>query len=246
MKSKRSTRLGLALAAAIGAIGVSMLIPAVAMPAVPNPLPDGIQLGGLHLNPTSGTGAEMPSFTADHACPAAATLANVNTIDLAGTEQTLSNNASLPAISSAGFGSTFFTDMATVQSLAGDGGEESFLFVVDCRTGAGHGTYTDAVQVDFKADGSWLVHGTTPGTPTPTPTVTKTPTPTATVTTTPTPTATETTPTPEASISPTPAAGTGNLPVTGAGVAAIAAAAVAMIGVGIGLRYAARRRGSGY
>ncbi|WP_426510211.1 hypothetical protein ACPPVO_05695 [Dactylosporangium sp. McL0621] len=243
MKTTLSKRMGLAFAALLGAIGVSLLIPAVARTAVPNPAPAGINLGGLHLTPTSGNGGETPSFKADTACPAGTNLANVNTIDLAGVEQTISNNVTGVLAVKPGFGTTFNTTMATVQSLAGNGGQESFLFMVDCRTGADHGTYTDAVQVDFGADGSWVVHGTTPVPPTSsaTPTASAPPSNGASPEASTTQTAT---PGPSDPISPTPASSSGNLPVTGGAIATIAGVAVALIGVGVGLRYAARRRDS--
>ncbi|GAA4255293.1 hypothetical protein GCM10022255_063590 [Dactylosporangium darangshiense] len=169
MKTTLSKRLGLAFAAALGAIGVSLLVPSIAMTAMPNPVPPGINLGGLHLTPTSGSGTDTPSFVADSACPGGTNLANVNTIDLLHVEQTISLNVVGPQSRIPGFGTVFNVDMAAVQLLAGTPGTaESFLFMIDCRTGAAHGTYLDAVQVDFHADGTWQVHdGSTPPTPTP-------------------------------------------------------------------------------
>ncbi|WP_433083566.1 Ig-like domain repeat protein [Dactylosporangium sp. CA-052675] len=162
MKTTSLKRQALVAGVVLGAMGATLLAPSIAQAEVPNPLPAGINLGGLHLNPTSGNGGETPSFTADSACPAGTNLANVNTIDLGGVEQTISNNVAGILATSPGFGTTFNTDMSTVQALAGNGGAESFLFLIDCRTGAGHGTYTDAVQVDFAADGSWQIHGSGP------------------------------------------------------------------------------------
>jgi hypothetical protein len=163
MKTSSLKRQALAVGMVLGAMGATLLVPSVANAELPNPFPSGINLGGLHLTPSSGNGSELPSFVADTACPAGTNLANVNTIDLGGTEQTISNNVLGPVAVNPGFGGTFSTDLATVQALGGTPGTaESFLFLVDCRTGAGHGTYKDAVQVDFAADGSWQVHGSGP------------------------------------------------------------------------------------
>ncbi|WP_432835316.1 Ig-like domain-containing protein [Dactylosporangium sp. CA-092794] len=163
MKTSSLKRQALAAAVVLGAMGAAVLAPSVAQAQLPNPFPAGITLGGLHLSVTSGDGSETPNFTADHACPAGTNLANVNTIDLSNVEQTISGNAIGVVPLSPGFAIAGNTDMSTVQLVAGSlGTDESFLFLVDCRTGAGHGTYTDAVQVDFAADGSWQVHGSGP------------------------------------------------------------------------------------
>ncbi|GAA3269118.1 hypothetical protein Dvina_06140 [Dactylosporangium vinaceum] len=144
----------LALATALAAGSA----PAPAGAAVPDPLPKAIHLGGLHLTPGSGTGADVPSFTAEHPCRAGTHLANVNAIDLNDVEQTLSRNVEGDALAGGGFGAAFLVDMATVLAALGTPGRaESFLFLVDCRTGAGHGSYTDAVIVDFDAGGAWRV-----------------------------------------------------------------------------------------
>lgn len=242
MKTNLSKRLGLAFAAMLGAIGVSLLIPAVAMSAMPNPIPAGINLGGLHLSPTSGNGGEKPTFVADTACPAGTGLANVNTIDLGNTEQTISGNVLGPVTVNAHWGGTIDPDMATIQALAGTGGtDESFLFMIDCRTGAGHGTYTDAVQVDYKADGSWLVHGTTPTTPTPSASASKSPSASPSASHSASASASESA-TPSASTSSAPAGG--NLPVTGLDALALVGIAVVLIAAGVTLRYVSRRRQS--
>jgi hypothetical protein len=239
MKTNRSKRLGLAFAAMLGAIGVSLLIPAVAMSAIADPMPAGINLGGLHLTPTSGNGGETPSFVADTACPAGTGLANVNTIDLGNTEQTISGNVLGPVTVNAHWGGTIDPDMATIQALAGTGGtDESFLFMIDCRTGAGHGTYTDAVQVDYKADGSWLVHGTTP---TPSASASKSPSASPSASHSASASASESA-TPSASTSSAPAGG--NLPVTGLDALALVGIAVVLIAAGVTLRYVSRRRQS--
>ncbi|MEU7870095.1 Ig-like domain-containing protein [Dactylosporangium sp. NPDC049140] len=162
MKTTSLKRRALTAGVVLGAMGATLLAPSIAQAEVPNPLPAGINLGGLHLTPTSGDAGVTPSFTAASACPAGTNLANVNTIDLGGVEQTISTNVAGVIAVTPGFGAAFNTDMGTVQALAGNGGQESFLFLVDCRTGAGHGTYTDAVQVDYAADGSWQVHGSGP------------------------------------------------------------------------------------
>ncbi|GAA3457917.1 Ig-like domain-containing protein [Dactylosporangium matsuzakiense] len=158
MKTTSLQRRAVMAGVVLGAMGATLLAPAIADAQVPSPLPAGINLGGLHLTPTSGDGSVVPNFVADSACAAGTNLANVNTIDLAGTEQTVSNNVSGAVAVGGHFGAKFNTDMATVQAAAGNGTAESFLFLVDCRTGAGHGTYTDAVIVDFAADGTWQVH----------------------------------------------------------------------------------------
>ncbi|MFI5906753.1 hypothetical protein [Dactylosporangium sp. NPDC051541] len=133
-------------------------VPGVAAAAVPDPLPTGVHLGGLRLTPAAGTGADVPSFTAEHSCRPGTHLANVNAIDLAGVEQTLSANVEGDAVGERGFGAKFLVDMATAQAAAGTPGTaERFLFLVDCRTGAAHGTYTDAVIVEFDAAGGWRV-----------------------------------------------------------------------------------------
>ncbi|MGI5247386.1 hypothetical protein [Dactylosporangium sp. CA-139066] len=254
MKTNLSKRLGLAVAAMLGAIGVSMLIPAVALSAMPDPIPAGLNMGGLHLTPNNGDGSETPSFVADSACAAGTGLGNVNTIDTSNTEQTLSGNVLGPVTMTPKWGGKFIIDMATVQGLAGTPGtDESFLFMIDCRTGAGHGTYTDAVQVDYKTDGSWLVHGETPTSPSPSASASKSPSaspttskPPSSPSVSPSPSATTSTtteaptPTPTASTSTTPAGG--NLPVTGVDVYSLVAVALAMIAAGVTLVYAARRR----
>ncbi|WP_432835326.1 hypothetical protein [Dactylosporangium sp. CA-092794] len=260
MKTTRSKRLALAAAAILGAIGVSLLIPSIAMPALPNPPIAGITMGGLHLTPFSGDGSETPSFNTDHACPAGTTLANVNTIDTTGVEQTISGNATGVVPTLPGFAIPGNTDMNLVQFVAGTPGtDESFLFMVDCRTGAGHGTYTDAVQVDFAADGSWMVSGTQPGTPTPSASASSSHSPSASASasaspsaspspsasassSSPSPSAAESSssPAPSESVSPSPSP---TLPVTGSNVSALTGIALTMIAVGVGLRYGARRRG---
>jgi hypothetical protein len=260
MKTNLQQRLGLALAAMLGAIGVSMLVPAVASSALPNPVPAGLNMGGLHLSPNHGDGSEIPAFTADSVCAATTGLANVNTIDFNGDEQTISNNVLGPVTQTAHWGGGFVVDMATIQALAGTpGADESFLFMIDCRTGAGHGTYTDALQVDFKADGSWLVHGETPTSPTPSastsgsasaspspsrsPSASVSPSASASPTASASPSASYTgTPTPTPSTSTTPASG--NLPVTGVDVFGLVSVALALVAAGVTLVYAARRRHS--
>ncbi|HTJ33710.1 MAG TPA: Ig-like domain-containing protein [Dactylosporangium sp.] len=163
MKTSSLKRQALAAGVVLGAMGATLLVPSIAHAELPNPIPGGITMGGLHLTPTSGNGSETPTFVAEHACPAGTNLANVNTIDLGGVEQTISNNVAGPVAVSPNFGAAFNTDMNTIQVLGGTPGTaESFLFLVDCRTGAGHGTYTDAVQVDYAADGSWQIHGSGP------------------------------------------------------------------------------------
>ncbi|GAA3457912.1 hypothetical protein [Dactylosporangium matsuzakiense] len=259
MKTTFSKRLGLALAAA-GVIGVGVLIPAIGRTAVPDPLPAGATLGGLHLNPVSGDGATVPSFTADNACAPGTTLANVNTIDTAGTEQTVSNNVAGAVAVGGHFGAAFNADMFTVQAAAGNPGTaESFLFVVDCRTGAGHGSYTDALIVDYAADGTWLVRGATPASPSPSRSASASPSPSASpsasvsaspspsVSASPSPSVSESasgsaSPTPSVSVSTTPVAGTGNLPVTGTDVASLVWVAAGLIALGATMRYGVRRR----
>ncbi|WP_433056649.1 Ig-like domain-containing protein [Dactylosporangium sp. CS-033363] len=162
MKTTSLKRRALVAGVVLGAMGATLLAPSIAQAQVPNPLPSGINMGGLHLTPTSGAADVTPTFKADTACPAGTNLANVNTIDLLDVEQTISSNVTGPLVLAPNFGGSFIQDMATVQLLAGNGGAESFLFLIDCRTGAGHGTYTDAVQVDFAADGSWQIHGSGP------------------------------------------------------------------------------------
>jgi hypothetical protein len=139
----------LCAAAVLGAL----LAPAPAAAALPSPAPRSLHLGGLHLTPSSGDGTTVPAFTADHRCRTGTRVANVNTIDLLGTEQTLSKNVLDAATETEGFGAPFMTDMNTVQAAAGTPGTaEQFLLMVDCRVGPGHGIYTDAVVVTFDAD----------------------------------------------------------------------------------------------
>jgi hypothetical protein len=153
----------LRLAVALWVAAAAVLAPASAMAALPEPYPAGITFGGLHLTPESGTGTDTASFKADHPCRAGTTVANVNTIDIANVEQTISNNVIGDATRSKGFGTTFIADMNTVQAAAGTPGTaEQFLLMVDCRTGPAHGTYTDAVIVDFDATGGWRVSTSQP------------------------------------------------------------------------------------
>jgi hypothetical protein len=148
------------LVAAAAALAI-FSAPAAATAAVPDPLPNGIHMGGLHLTPSSGTGADVPSFKADHSCRTGTHLANVNSIDMNNVEQTLSENVEGDALGERGFGAKFMVDMTTALAAIGTPGQaESFLFLVDCRTGAAHGTYTDAVIVDFDAGGGWRVRET--------------------------------------------------------------------------------------
>ncbi|MFI5906754.1 hypothetical protein [Dactylosporangium sp. NPDC051541] len=262
MKTTRSKRLGLALAAVLGAVGVSMLIPAIGQTAVPAPLPAGITMGTLHLFPNHGDGSESPSFTAETACAPGTTLANVNTIDEAGTEQTISLNVPGAVAVSPNFGAGFQTTMDTIPVLAGNGTggvDDSFLFVVDCRTGAGTGTFTDALIVDFKADGTWQVRGETPTSPSPSasasasPSASRSPSASASPSTSasasasasPSPSASASesaSPTPSVSISTTPAANTGQLPVTGTDVVSLVGVSAGLIALGVTMRYGARRR----
>ncbi|MGI5247385.1 hypothetical protein [Dactylosporangium sp. CA-139066] len=151
------------LAVALLVAAVAVLSPSAALAAMPKTVPAGITYGGLHITPSSGAGTDTPAFTADHACRAGTTVANVNTIDMASVEQTISKNVIGDATRAKGFGAAFIADMNTVQAAAGTPGTaESFLFMVDCRTGPGHGTYTDAAVVDFDAGGGWRVSGSQP------------------------------------------------------------------------------------
>ncbi|WP_432835324.1 hypothetical protein [Dactylosporangium sp. CA-092794] len=158
MKTSPLQRLALAAAAVVAAMGAPLLAPSVAVATLPNPYPPGITMGGLHLTPASGSGTDVPAFTADHPCRPGTNLANVNTIDLGNVEQTLSGNVVGEAAQVKGFGAPFSTDMNTVQLAAGTPGTaEQFLLMVDCRTGPAHGTYTDAAVVEFDAGGNWSV-----------------------------------------------------------------------------------------
>ncbi|HTJ33714.1 MAG TPA: hypothetical protein VL738_10825 [Dactylosporangium sp.] len=156
-------RIALAAAAVLGLAAATALAPGAAVAALPEKIPPRITMGGLHLTPSSGTGSDVPSFKADHPCREGTRLANVNTIDLLNVEQTISNNVLGDATQDKGFGTKFNADMNTVQAAAGTPGTaEKFLLMLDCRTGAGHGVYTDAVIVAFEADGAWRVESSPP------------------------------------------------------------------------------------
>jgi Bacterial Ig-like domain (group 3) len=137
------------------ALGAVLLVPGAAAAQVPNP-PVGQFAGGLTLNPASGDGSEVPSFTAAHACPAGTVNATVVVIDLGGAEQGFSNPVDGAAATTPGFQGVLGFSMSLAPLVAGSALPESFEFVVDCHAQAGvPGTLTDYLVVNFTADGSW-------------------------------------------------------------------------------------------
>jgi hypothetical protein len=158
---KRSAVLAGLVGAAMGAM---LLVPAAAQAHVQNP-PKGQFQGGLTLNPKSGDGTSVPSFTTAHACPAGTVLATLSFIDNLGNEQQASN-AFDAGVVSVPFSGQLDANMSLFMQILGPVGAESFELVVDCHAQAGvPGTFTDAVIVNFGADGnSWNTGAATPTT----------------------------------------------------------------------------------
>ena len=156
----------------VAAVGAAMLAPTAAQANVPNP-PSGTEHGNLQLVPDHGASSLTPTFQTTDACPAGfQSTANLTAFDDAGIQQTLSDAIPVTETGApfSGVPQASMGDILSVLSPAGsgagtgDGGGETFEFVIQCSASVTSFVNVQDTFVTFSPDGSsWTSSATPPG-----------------------------------------------------------------------------------
>ena len=163
MNAKKFARVVALAGLAVATTAATLLVPSAAQADVQTP-PVGSQVGGLHLNPTSGAGTVTPGFSTTTPCPVGFQFtAGVDVVQNDGSKFGVVS-AALPGTiinNPAGFSGTLGFPMGDIFSIIGVPG--TYEMVVRCDASVTSSTYVQSTFVTWAADGSWTSSSTPPG-----------------------------------------------------------------------------------